>query len=120
MAMINFNGKLTIGTKATQNGFDEETGQPIIEVTTSEIDCYLEQVRPQSDFNLPGVNNPIAYLEGRIKGNATLTPNQFYPLTITLQTGETSGRFYLLATPICGLNLNSYFGGAFISGWLCN
>lgn len=116
------NAILTINVKSsTPTGRDPVTGRPILGVaSTSTIPCFLEQKKPPTDYQLPGVDNPLCYLEGITEGTpiTPLTPNQFYPITITLQTGTKNGRFYLLPTPTGGLIPDDFFGGFYVSGWL--
>ena len=120
--MLNSNAILTVNIPSTTpTGRDPVTGRPIFGVASSlTINCFLEQKKPSTDFQLKGVDNPICYLEGRTEGipTVTLTPNVFYPITITLQSGTKTGRFKLLSTPVGGLGLNPMFGGVFISGYL--
>lgn len=116
------NATLTINSRSTTpTGRDPVTGRPILGVTSSSpLPCFLEQKKPSTDYKLPGVDNPICYLEGITEGEpiTPLVPNQFYPITITLQSGVKTARFYLLPTPTGGLVPDSFFGGFFLSGWL--
>ncbi len=100
--------------------FDPYTGEPVFAApTTDTINACLEEKTPPKEQSLPGQDTAIAYLAGRIQGQAppSLTVRNFYDITITLQNQTIDGRLYLTATPKSRLGLDSVFGVA-IYGWL--
>ena len=100
--------------------FDPYTGDPVFTpVSVSTVNATLEETSPPRESSLPGVDNPIAYLEGRIEGFPTVYPKEgeYYPISITLQNQIKECRFYVMATPSSRLGLDDFFGKA-ISGYL--
>jgi hypothetical protein len=117
------NATITIPVNpSTPTSFDPYTGEPAFTGTTYKtVRATLEETTPPKDLSLPGVDNPLAYLEGRILDNLPdeLKPNLYYNITISLQTGVKSARFYVVSTPVSRLGLDVLFGKA-IAGWLTN
>jgi hypothetical protein len=114
------NAVITIATANPEpTGWDEVTGQPIFSPgNTIQLKAFLENKKEPQEKHLPGVDNPIAYLEGRIETTIPeLKIRQFYPITINLQNQIYNARFYLLGTTLGGFGLESYFGTA-IAGYL--
>jgi hypothetical protein len=100
-------------------GWDMVTGQPIFgESESVELSAFLENKKDPQERSLPGVDNPVAYLEGRIEAIPDgFKIKQFYPISIKLQNQIYNARFYLMGTTIGGFGLESYFGVA-IAGYL--
>jgi hypothetical protein len=114
------NAVITVDATASDpTGWDEVTGQPIFAAdSTVNLRAFLENKKDPQEKHLPGIDNPIAYLEGRIESApATLKIRQFYPITIKLQNQCYDARFYLLGTTMGGFGLEQYFGVA-IAGYL--
>ena len=109
-------------TTATGTGTDPITGLPIYDVAkTIKVPVWLEEKKTPTIYNLPGVDNPIEYMEGRVQGTppAGLKADYFYPITIKLQNESVSKRFYVTETATGGLGLESLFDVA-IKGFLVN
>lgn len=120
--MLGFpNATITVVTEGnTITGYDPYTGEPIIEAgSTYQIEASLEEKSQPREIELPGVNQPLAYLEGRIKDNppTQLKAGYFYPISINLQNETKSARLYVVQTPTSRLGLDATFGKA-IAGWL--
>jgi len=106
----------------TATGTDPISGLPIYgEGTTKKVSAFLEEKKPPTIYSLPGTDNPIAYLEGRIVGSPPvgLKADFFYPITIKLQNESVSRHFYVCETTSGGLGLEVFFGTA-IKGFLVN
>lgn len=100
--------------------YDPYTGEPVFAVASvSTVSAVLEETSPPKELNLSGVDNPIAYLEGRISGTPTinLKEGNFYGITTTLQNQIKTCRFYVVASPSSRMGLDSFFG-QFIAGFL--
>lgn len=114
------NAVISISTLTSDPIFDPYTGEPAFTpVSVSEVNATLEETSPPRDLSLSGIDNPIAYLEGRIEGFPSITPKEgeYYPISITLQNQIKECRFYVMASPSSRLGLDSFFGKA-IAGYL--
>lgn len=114
------NATITVSTSNPEPiEWDMVTGQPIFgEATSIILPAFLENKKDPQERSLPGIDNPIAYLEGRIESVPLgFKIKQFYPITITLQNQSYEARFYLMGTTIGGFGLETYFGVA-IAGYL--
>lgn len=113
------NATITIPILETPT-FSPYTGEPVFSVsTTKSVSVTLEETSPPRELSLTGIDNPIAYLEGRIDGDAPseLIEGQYYQINITLQNQSKNCRFYLVASPSSRMGLDSFFGKA-IAGFL--
>jgi hypothetical protein len=100
--------------------FDPYTGEPVFPVTSNNsVLATLEETSAPRELPLAGVNNPIAYLEGRIEGfpPVELKEGQYYDIAITLQNQIKFCRFYIVASPSSRMGLDDFFGKA-IAGYL--
>ena len=100
--------------------FDSYTGEPVFPVSsTKSVLATLEETSPPRELPITGVNNPIAYLEGRIEGfpPVELIEGQYYDIAITLQNQIKFCRFYIVASPSSRMGLDLFFGKA-IAGYL--